>query len=357
MDKNLEKHIAKIAEAADEWLRVDNADLKLAIDQTVNEGLFSFPDIKHQILSLKKSIHKDGLLEWANQSSLKYQSLAGKKIVCLHAGNIPLVGIQDVLAVALTGGIYIGKLSRKDPYLLPTFLKLLRNKGLLHKALWTDQMHELRDIHADAVLFAGSDKSVEPVMEKLRSLHIISDDSPALVRTAHFSIAIIEDNQPKTMKDLTEAVFRYGGAGCRSVAIVIAPYHLNSQKCSFTDYIESFWLKNPQHEKPPEKLQYRFAYNKAVQIPQTWLNDYLIEENISEPVEKFILYWVKGSKEKLHEIIRNYGSGLQTVYVQPGSAIQEVAGIKTELLSTAQNPPIYWKPDNVDSIQWLQQTL
>jgi len=357
MDNQVEEHIDKIVRAVNDWLRPDNTELKLAIDETVDNKLFSFEDLKHRIKSLKSTIHKKGLLKWAEQSSLKFQSLKNKKVVCLHAGNLPLVGIQDLLAVVMTGGIYLGKLSKNDPYLLPTFLKVLRNHGLLNKSLWTTRLQEFRDIHGESVLFAGSVESVDPVMNKLLKLNIIDKNTPALMRTSHFSIAFIEDNQPKTMKDLTEAAFRYGGTGCRSVAIVVAPFHLNSQKCTFTDYVESFWLKNPQHEKPTEKLHHRFAYNKAVEIPQAWLNDFLIEENISDPVDKFILYWVKGSEENLPEIVNEYKDGLQSVYVQPGSDINIIEGVETELLSTAQHPPIYWKPDNIDSIEWLQKNI
>lgn len=353
----LDIHIDKIAGAVDEWLRPDNDVLKEAIDNTVNEGLFSFPDLKHRIKCIKKTVHKNGLKTWAEKSGLVCQSLKDKRIVCLHAGNLPLVGMQDMLSVIMTGGIYVGKLSKKDPYLLPTLLRVLRKHGLLDRSFWTTELHELRKSEADGVLFAGSDASVNPVREKLNKLKIIKPDAASLMRTAHFSVAMIEDNHPKTMKDLTEAVFRYGGAGCRSVAVVVAPYHLNSQKCSFTDYVEAYWLDNPQHKKPFDNLYYRFAYNKAVQIPQAWLNDFLIEENLSEPVEQFLLYWVKGNKNDVENIIHKYRKGLQSVYIQAGSSINEIAGIETKTLSKAQTPPVYWKPDGVDSIAWLQDNI
>lgn len=355
--KKIENHIQNISNAISDWLQPDNRELKHAIDQTVEENLFSFEDIRHQVLHLKESLKEENLLQWARHSNLKQNSLGGKKVVCLHAGNLPLVGIQDFLAVLLTGGIYFGKISKKDPYLLPTLFTVCQKHGLMRAGVWSVNLEELGNTEGDFVLFAGSELSAPKVDEKLSRFSIAKPDAPKLMRTAHFSIAFITDNKPSTMEDLTEAVFRYGGAGCRSVAIVIAPFHLDSEKCTFTDYIESFWLKNPQHEKPTPALFHRYACNKAVGIPQAWLDDFLIEEQVIDPTEKFLLYWVKGDEKKLEEIVNEFGKGLQSIY-STGDFIHKKTGrFEIEDLSAAQTPPAWWKPDGVDSIVWLQGNI
>ena len=177
------------------------------------------------------------------------------------------------------------------------------------------------------------------------------------MQTQNFFIALIEDNDSPTMEDLTEAVFRYGGTGCRSVAIVVAPFHLDDEQCEYTDYVESFWLKNPQHKKPEKSLFYRYAYNRALEIPQAWLNDFLIEENISNPKEKFLLFWVKGDFNTLTELVSMYRDGLQSVYSTSNHIGKEVGGFRVEPLSQAQAPPIWWKPDQIDTIEWLQKKV
>ena len=352
-----QNHIKRISKTVEDWLKPDNFELMQAIDQTVNEGLFSFEDIKFQILSLKKSLREENLQRWARISGLKAGSIAGKRILCLHAGNLPLVGFQDLLSVIMTGGSYLGKLSKKDPYLLPTLLQSFQKHGIADDAKWAADLDGFSGLKSDAVLFAGSKQSAISVEKKLGSLKLADQSTPKLMRTAHFSIAWIHDNNKKTMEDLTEAVFRYGGAGCRSVAIVVAPFHLNSQKCSFTDYVEAFWLKNPQHQNPPESLFHRFAFNKAAGIEQAWLNDFLIEENLEKPEHKFILHWINGGEQTLKEIINSFRDGLQSVYSTGEMVGKEIGGFITEPLSEAQSPPIWWKPDGVDTIQWLQQKL
>lgn len=355
MDK-LKKHIKCIDQLIKLWLKADNNDLKAAINRSVEEGLFSFENIRHQILHLKNSVHEESLLQWAEKSGMKHLPLKGRNILCLHAGNLPLVGFQDALASIMTGGNYFGKLSRKDPYLLPTFLKLVKESDLEGSVKWASDLNDFENLNADFLIFAGSKSSVEEVKNTLSDLRIIDSQTPTLIRTAHFSIAWIHDHSKQTMEDLTEAVFRYGGSGCRSAAIVIAPFRLKSEKCTFTDYVEAFWLNSPQKEKPPKSLYHRFAYNKSVGIDQAWLEDFLIEEYEKLPDEKFILYWIKGDETDLKRLIDNFGEGLQSVYSRDKIGTS-IGGRTIEPLSMAQTPPIWWKPDQIDTINWLQNEV
>ncbi|MEX0945424.1 MAG: hypothetical protein WDZ38_07070 [Balneolaceae bacterium] len=354
MQKRSER-IDKLSDAIDRWLQPDNSELKEAIDLTVSEKLFSLEDIKHRILSLKNTLTRENLIRWAELSKLNPESNQGKEIVCLHAGNLPMVGIQDLLATILTGAKYVGKLSKKDPYLLPTLISKLKISDVADNPQWTVNIGQLRGIKAKAILFAGSGKSVQKVKSKLRSIGVANSNTPALIRTAHFSIAWIRDMEPETMVDLTEAVFRYGGRGCRSAAIVVAPEPLLSNSCSFTDYIESFWIKNPQFEKPEESLKHRFALNRAVGVPQLWLDHFLIEERFEQPDENFILYWIKGGESELKELIQKTQNGLQSVFTTGSYMDRQIEGFTLEPLSEAQNPPIWWRPDGVEPISWLQE--
>lgn len=355
---NTQKIIKQLTVAINHWLQSDNNILKKAIDQTVAENLFSIEDIKHQILHLKKSLSSSEILLWAEKSGLIANCLSGKKVLCLHAGNLPLVGLQDLLAVILTGAEYVGKISKKDPYLLPSFIESCRQNGLLKDSQWNTILRSLRGAQADCVLFTGSEDTSIKVDDSLKKFQLAKPGVSKLMRTAHFSIAYITNNRPETMEDLTEAVFRYGGTGCRSVSLVVAPFHLNSQKCEFTDYIESFWLKNPQRQKPSAGLFQRYAANKALGIQQAWLDDFLLEESIEYPDQPFILHWVKGGLSEVKLILDRYSDGLQSVYTNDVSSVHpKETKMKFENLSQAQTPPIWWKPDNVDTIAWLQENI
>ena len=95
----------------------------------MEEGLFSFEDIKFQIRALKENIDSGQVKEWAKRAELgERKNSFNQKVLCLHAGNLPLVGFQDALGTILSGADYFGKVSRKDPYLLPTFLEKVNLK-------------------------------------------------------------------------------------------------------------------------------------------------------------------------------------------------------------------------------------
>lgn len=345
---NIKSHIAKVAQATKNWLRPDNMSLKKAIEETVQAGLFSFEDIKFQIRVLKECVDTGQIEAWADHSGLSAtRNATGKKVLCLHAGNLPLVGFQDALGTLLAGGDYYGKLSRKDPYLLRSFLEELSTAGLSNELRFTTQLEDFKDLKADKVLFAGSEASVEPVKGELYRLNAVGDQTEFIMRTAKFSIAYITNEDPEVITDLVEAIFRYGGLGCRSVAVVVSPTGLNELKCHFQDYVESFWLKNPQHNKPSPALEYQFAYNKATDRPQAWMNDFLIQESEEFPESDFCMNWVKGGEGKVKELRSEFGESVQTVYTSG----EKITGLKTEFLSQAQRPPLWWKPDGIGVIE------
>lgn len=354
--KNLENRISALLTAVDNWFQNDNYYLMDAIDRTVQEGYFSFPDVKFALQALRENINRTALEEWAEEAGLSDKHDArGQTVLCLHAGNIPLVGFQDAFSTLLSGAQYVGKISRKDPYLLPTFLNEVKKSGAWSDvdAQWVHRIDDLEGMLNNAVIFAGSEESVPGVMESIEKYNLADDKTRYLIRTAHFSMAYIDRRDERTMQDLVEAVFRYGGKGCRSVAVVVAPFSLDSVKCEFTDYIEAFWLRNPQYQKPPPKLKQQFAYNKAVERPQAWLDNFLLQEGGLELDQDFICYWVRGDETATAEIAEKHEEKLQSVFVPHPDVTIPGFTERTEFLSDAQKPPINWKPDGKDTVEWL----
>ncbi len=344
---NFKDQIDKISQATKDWFQPDNDDLKKAIEKTVSEALFSFEDIKFQIRALKQKVDAGQIEEWAKRAGLSDSNNGiGKKVLCLHAGNLPLVGFQDALGTILSGADYFGKLSRKDPYLLKSYLNHLKKNNLQNSISFSTELEEFQNLKTDKILFAGSEQSVEPVKKKLFDLKAVDENTEFVIRTAKFSMAYLDNEEPEILRDMIEAVFRYGGKGCRSVAVIVSPFPLSKVKCHFTDYVEEFWLKNPQHKKPKENLAYQFAFNKAIERDQAWLDDFLVQETDEFPEMEFALNWVQGDHQKLKELKSKFGASIQTVY-RTGDPIE---GIHTEFLSTAQTPDLWWEPDGISVI-------
>jgi hypothetical protein len=341
------EQIQLIDQATRKWFQADNTQLKEAIDKTVQEGLFSFEDIKFAILALKEKVDAGQIVEWANRAGLNEDhNQKGKKVLCLHAGNLPLVGFQDAIGTILSGADYHGKLSKKDPYMLATFLDTLKDAGLQNTIDYSTELKSFEDLQADKVLFAGSEQSVEPVKQQLSELNAVTNHTEFVIRTAKFSMAYITSEETDVVIDLVEAIFRYGGQGCRSVAVVVSPTRFKNLKCHFQDYVEAFWLKNPQLKRPTPALEYQFAYNKSIARDQAWMDHFLIQESEDFPELDFTLHWIKGDESKLKELKERYGNTVQTVY----TAGQKIEGLQTEFLSQAQTPNLWWEPDGVGVI-------
>jgi hypothetical protein len=352
----LQNRINDLLKAVEAFFDTDNKYLQQAVNKTVEEEYFNASDVQFALNMLKKTINREALEEWIEQSGVAdTKDARGQNVLCLHAGNLPLVGIQNVLAVLLSGGRYTGKISRKDPYLLPVFLNEVKKTKAWSSTdvQWSHQLRDLDGMPNDAILFSGSEESIPGVMESVNRLRLKQPETRILTRTAHFSLVYLSDKKPENIKDLTKAILRYGGKGCRSVAGVISPFALEEVADELTAGARQFWEDNPQHQKPQFKLRQQYAYNKAVDHSQVWLDDFLLQAGVPDFPMDFTCFWVQGDEQTAAKIAKQFGKQIQSIYVTDTEInIPDFVG-KTEPLLQAQQPPIYWKPDGVDTLNWL----
>lgn len=353
---DLQKRIKTLLEAAKSWLNPGNKYLDHAIERSVQEGYFSYGDIKYALGAIEESISETAIQEWAEQAKVSAGNEArGQNVLCLHAGNLPLVGFQDAFATLLSGARYSGKISRKDPYLLPTFLNEVKKTEVWTdvSVQWSHRLDDFENMRHGHIVFAGSETSVPGVRQAISKWNLAHADSRYLIRTAHFSMAYIDRRDKHTLRALVDAVLRYGGKGCRSVAVVVSPFSLDEIRSELTGPIESFWRENPQHQKPAPRLKWQHAYNEAIERPQLWLENFLWQEGGLEFEQDFICYWVQGEEKRVAELAAEHHKELQSIYIRRREI--EIPGYNdlTEPLSEAQKPPLSWKADGVDTLRWL----
>jgi hypothetical protein len=330
------------------WLEPDNPFLQEAINKTVSEGLFSEHDVPHQLNVLRENIENEDIQEWVKKVGLDdHKNARDKKVLCLHAGNLPLVGFQTALGVILSGADYYGKISQNDPYLLPSFLEEVRRSDPEQKISFSTDLDSFEDLNADKVIFAGSEDSVSDVKTEIQRLKAAKPDAIYIIRTAKFSIAYLSDWNVEIRSELVEAMLRYDGKGCRSVAVVVAPFGLDEVKEELKHAIRLFWKNNPPHQKPTPDLKYQYAYNKGIQRNQLLLDDFLIQETEDLPETDLTANWVKGDEDTVRDLRILFGQKVQTVY----TCGEDIKGLDTEPLRSAQSPPLYWKPDGVDVVE------
>ncbi len=355
MNDNLINRAKRVAEAFQSWLHKAGSGMVESKERTISEGYFTRHDVDYSIQCFGRSVTEDKLLSWIKEQLYELPVVIPQKILCLHAGNLPLVGLQDVLACLMLGHEYHGKISRKDPYLIPSFLEYWKAQYSNDHIVSSTNLDVYQKLEADAVLFSGSKVSVPKVREVLQHGEMVSENTSYLIRTAHFSIAYLDNDDPAYLKVLAEAIARYDGKGCRSVAIVVSAVSLCSIQCQLTDCFEAFWTENPTKIKRNPILKYRMAYNKAIERSQVMLDKFLIEE--SEPdLEDNVIHWLQGGPELVPEIVGRFSEEVQNIYVT-GSHVA-IPGLsnslgKIDLLSRAQCPQISWKPDGIDILGWL----
>jgi hypothetical protein len=335
----------ELAVLVQRWLANENGLLKEAVEKTVQENLFSRADVVHALRALRATVTEETLSAWlgAKQPVSRMQTT-----LVLHAGNLPLVGFQDVLAVLLSGNRYLGKGSRKDPYLTRSFIETVNAASPERIAGFFTSLEELK-IPADHLLFSGSEAGAREVLETLKATGTVSGATRVLLRTASFSVAWFPSWDSIPFGELTEAMLRYNGRGCRSVAIVVCPDPLKANQCAIVDHTEAFWQRAGAPSGAPLSRLYH-AYFRASGFPLTVVDTFMLVQTVPDPSVPFTVFYVQGGPETLSEITKKFAGKIQTVYSVDGRSAGEV---QTEPLESAQTPPVHWKPDGTDTLAWL----
>lgn len=346
---NIEKRAELISEIVNLWLDDDSGLLEAAVEKTAKEGLFQRGDIIFALNHVRESVNKEALLDWVHKSVSGSNCAQGKDVLCLHAGNLPLVGFQDILAVLLSGNRYLGKLSRKDPYLPASFLQTAQKILKEEKIYWSVNLHEIPLEKADIVLFSGSEKSVPNVLDALNELGWLHPNTKKVIRTAHASVAWFE---PKagSWDTLTEAIFRYDGKGCRSVACVFTSAEPAMILQKIAESAASYLEENPPENKTLPALDFRGAYNFAIQKDFIRIGNLLLEAGDPELKKDGVVTVTKATIEEMKAFRQNSGHAIQSMY-------SNVDVPDCEQLSEAQRPPISWKPDGKDVLRILTNEM
>lgn len=339
--------IQQILEAKDYWLFKKKEDLDQQIHATIQAG-FEKTDVFHALRWIHHTLNEKSLLNWVEQQQ-QLSPQKAKNVLFFHAGNLPLVGFQDVIAVLLSGHNYFGKLSRKDPFLLKGFLDAFNRIAPEKSLKYSTEVSDFVGVKADALVFSGSETGSQEVVQLCLKKELIHPHAKQLLRSAHFSIALIDDHSPETMKNLVESVLRYNGEGCRSVKMIVAPFDLYDHSCEVLDYVESWWI---QTKRSPGALSEGgnlfYAFYRAIEKPiLKWESKFVVQHTPTR-LEPDAIYWIKGDVQTVLELKAKYGNQIQMVYNS-----KNYTNLTTEPLEKAQFPDLNWKPDGVDTLAWL----
>ena len=298
-------------------------------------GWFTKENIINALGAWGGQLTKEGLENWlSNYSPL--QNGQSKTVAIIMAGNIPLVGFHDFLAVLLTGNSVIAKLSSNDKILLPFVAQFLIDSEpeLSGKIRFTED--KLTDF--DAVIATGSNNTS-------RYFDYYFGKYPNIIRKNRTSVAVLSGQETsEELKNLGKDIFQYYGLGCRSVSKLFVP-----KDYDFKLFFESIF--DFQHIIDTHKYANNYDYNKAVFLMSEFKildnNFLLLKEDTghSSPIGT-LYYEFYDDLDSLNKRLLDDALTLQCI-----ASNTEIAD--SIPLGTTQKPGLSDYADGVDTVEFL----
>lgn len=214
-----------------------------------NNSWFTRDNILFALEYWSKTLTKENLEKWT--ANYSFQNNEEKVVGIVMAGNIPLVGFHDFLAVLISGHKVLVKQSSNDKHLLPFLAKYLEytNSYFKDKISFTEDKLD----NFDAVIATGSNNTA-------RYFEYYFKNKPNIIRRNRNSVAVIQGNESLLdFENLSEDIFRYFGLGCRSVSKLFVPKGFDFDPFFKGMYKQHSIINN-------KKYANNYDYNKAVYL-------------------------------------------------------------------------------------------
>jgi hypothetical protein len=254
-----------------------------------------------------------------------------KIIGLIMAGNIPFVGLQDLITVFLSGHRLKIKPSSKDTVLIRDLLtKLTEIEPKV--AEWICIQEMLKD--CDAYIATGSDNSA-------RYFEYYFSRFPHIIRRNRTSIAILEGTETQEELDkLADDIQLYFGLGCRNVTQIWVP-----KSYDFLPLLNA--LRKYDHYRDHDKYKNNFDYQLTIAIMNNkfyMCNDSIVlleNESPFSPISQLHYQFYDYPDEILNKIEKD--------------KIQCIVGKKHLSFGQAQVPKLTDFPDGVDTLYFLKE--
>jgi hypothetical protein len=318
------------------WIKTDFPESVIE-KAVIQNPWFTNDNIRQALQAVAQQYFVSSALQsWISRYEIPAQSNI-KTIGLVLAGNIPMVGIHDVMCTFLSGHKSKIKFAEKDSVLIPEILKYLTR---LHPAVnqWFEGVDKLSEY--DAVIATGSNQTA--VYFSRYFSHV-----PHIIRKNRHAIAVLngEENH-NDLKNLAKDIFLYFGLGCRNVSQIFVP-----KGYDFHPLLNIFnvFAGIMQHHK----YSNNYEYNKALYLlnREQFLEHPCIILRESEAVSSRIAclhYQYYNSIEEIKEFINIHHDEIQCI---TSNSINALPGIIP--FGNAQQPSVDTYADGVDTMSFL----
>ncbi|MGD1317896.1 acyl-CoA reductase [Chryseobacterium sp. 2R14A] len=316
----------------------DYSEIDVEFEQMLKRSEIENPwfTIDNQKFALKQwseLLTVDNINNWLTEYS---PSKTSKKVGLILAGNIPLVGLHDVISVILSNHIPLIKLSSKDRLMIPFLLK--KWKEFSDEEIKFEFVEKL--VNFDAVIATGSNNTA-------RYLEYYFKNHLSIIRKNRTSVAVLKgDEKEDDLKLLANDIFQYFGLGCRNVTRVFIPEDFLIDRLfeSFLDFKEII-----NHNKYANN----YDYNRAVYLlnqDKFWDNNFVMlkeDEKLFSPLS-VINFSRYSSLDEVKNFIEENEENIQCIVAK------DELGIASIPFGEAQNPSLKTYADNVDTMKFLE---
>ncbi len=317
-----------------EWFSKFNHTIETAHH---HNGWFTQENLLFALEQWALALSRDTLEHWLSTYDLSKNQT--KRVALILAGNIPLVGCHDLLAVLITGNTAIVKLSSNDKQLLPLIVDYLEflNPNFTGNVQFTEE----RLTGFDAVIATGSNNTA-------RYFEYYFGKKPNIIRKNRNSVAILTGKESELeLAALGEDIFRYYGLGCRSVSKLFVPKGYN---------FDAFFTAQFPHNQIINQHKYanNYDYNKAVYLMSEFNildNGFLMlkeDASYASPIAT-VFYEMYDTDELVKQRVTADKEAIQCV-VSNGLFPNEIAFGKT------QTQKLWDYADGVDTVEFLLKT-
>lgn len=333
----LEKRIEVLA-ALGEYMQRDDESLRHAkVLAKAHNGWFDSDSVDTALIQMSKAYLNVDVLDSVVQAYSVPVTVSPRSVGLVLAGNIPLVGLHDIVCVFLSGHRAMVKYSSKDhllKHLMEYMMGLADGVGA-----YIQEVDRLNDV--EAVIATGSNNTAgyfETYFGKY----------PHIIRRNRSAVAVLHgDETVHDFEALAADIFTYYGLGCRNVSHIAIPqgYDLSPLLDCLHDGYKQIVLNNKY--KNNYDFQYATMLMNKVDFKMTGSLLLRQTEAISSPLavlhysyykdEAQLLAWLEAHDDAIQCITSAYDIG--SLHVHP--------------LGYAQAPAFTDYADNVDTMQFL----
>jgi hypothetical protein len=302
---------------------------------------FTKPAVDHSMIAWAEVLDPGSVIEWMNKYEIS-NGFTQKKVGVINAGNIPLVGLHDMLSVFLCGHIYTGKNSSDDQFLLPYITSLLQkiNSKTGGRFFFADRLEGF-----DAVIATGSNQSA-------RYFTSYFGKYPHIIRKNRNGVGVISGEETSSeLEILGKDIFQYYGLGCRNISKLYVPEDYN-----FVKFFEAIYSRNDvmQHHKYMNNFDYNNTMLLMKQLPFLQ-NGFLIlreDKRIASPIA--VMHYERyHDKVKLGAHLDSEEESIQCVVTNHKLVLESPLKDRVVKFGESQKPALWDYADGVDTMAFL----